>query len=53
VPQDNPLSQVLTPQGADIHLIFPLLSVGGFAAVGGLLGAQWYLTKPGRRGRTL
>jgi hypothetical protein len=42
---------VLTTEGAHVHPAFPLLSVGGFAALGGLLGAQWYLTKPDRRGR--
>ena len=32
---------------------YALLSLFGFVAVAGLLGLQWYLTRPGRRGWTL
>jgi len=51
VPLDDPQSQAISAGGAEIHAAFPFLSVGGFAVLGGLLGAQWYLTNPDRRGR--
>ena len=37
----------------EISGFYALLSVFGFATVAALLAAQWFLTRPGRRGRTL
>jgi hypothetical protein len=40
-------------QSDEISPVFLWLSVIGFATGVALLGAQWFLTKPGRRGWTL
>ncbi len=41
------------PQSANISPIFPIMSGIGFFALVALLTAQWFLTRPGRRGPTL
>jgi hypothetical protein len=41
------------PQSGNISAVFPILSGFGFVLLIGLLTAQWFLTKPGRRGPTL
>jgi hypothetical protein len=40
-------------QSGNISAVFPILSGFGFVVLIGLLTAQWFLTKPGRRGPTL
>jgi hypothetical protein len=40
-------------QSGSIGAFFPILSAIGFVTLIGLLTAQWFLTKPGRKGPTL
>ena len=40
-------------QSGSIGAFFPILSGIGLVAFAALLGAQWFLTKPGRKGPTL
>jgi hypothetical protein len=41
------------PPSAHVAAIFPMLSVLGFLLVVAMLALQWFLTKPGRSGKTL
>lgn len=58
-PAETPAGPAGTPTAAprtgsgEISDAYALLSLFGFLVVIGLLGLQWYLTRPGRRGWTL
>ena len=52
-PQDPTAAPVGTTQSDHISSVFVWLSILGFVLFVALLGSQWFLTRPGRRGWTI
>lgn len=52
-PQDPQASPVGSEQSDHLSGVFVVLSILGFVTGIGLLGSQWYLTRPGRQGWTI
>src|SRR5687767_14053073 len=53
VPANTPDAEVIKPVNGEMPMLIPILTLAGFAVLGGLLGAQRFLTRLDRRGRTL